>query len=122
MRIAGCLVGSRFEIPVAQTSAASAQELDFLSVVGHLTEEFAGVGIVNSRSARNFDNAVLAVLSEAAAFAAGLSVGSEDVALIFQVEQCPKVAVTPEDDVSSASSVSAVGASFRHIFGAVEVA
>ena len=122
MRIARSAVCGRFEIPVAKTSASASEQLYFLSVVGHLAEEFAVLSVVNRRSARHFYNLVLSVLSKAAAFSARLSVGGENVPLIFQVEQRPQVAVATQNDMSATSAVSTVGAAFRHVFGAMEMA
>ena len=92
-----------------------------MPVVGHFAEKLAVVGVVDSRTARHFDNAVFAVLTRTATFAAGLSVGSKDVTLIFEVQEGPKIAVTAQDDMASATAVTAVGAAFGDVFRSVEM-
>ena len=52
------------EVPVAEASAASAQEFHFLAVVLDFAEEFAGFGVKDDCSAGNVDDDVVAVLAE----------------------------------------------------------
>ena len=81
--VAGSPIGSGFEIPVAQAAAATSQELDFLAVVGHLTEVFAGLCVEYHRAAGHFNYLVFAVLAERASGAPALAVGGKHVARIF---------------------------------------
>ena len=49
------------------------------------------------------------------------AIGGKDMFLILEVKQCPEVAVSTKDDMSSSSTVTTVRAALRYILRAVEV-
>ena len=91
------------------------------AVVGDFTDGFSCVCIAGDRAEGHLDNDVLAVCTRAAVLASVSAVSGKDVAFVFEVDECPVIAVASEDDVSPASAVSAVGASFDGAFVPVEV-
>ena len=95
------------EVHVAKTSAAAFQQYHLLPVLHYIAEEFACLGVVSDSSAGHINNLVLSCSSGALVYAAALTVASEYVALVLQVEQCPVVAVAAKDDVSSTTAVAA---------------
>ena len=46
---------------------------------------------------------------------------SLDVLAVFQMDKSPELWIRPEDDMSSASSVTSVRSSLRYIFGSVQM-
>ena len=80
-------------MPVAQTATAAFQQLDFLSMLGYLAQELAGFGIEHCSAHRHLDGAVLTVLAETASAGAWCTVAGKHVAHVFQVQECPQVAV-----------------------------
>ena len=109
-------------MPVAETSAASAQQFYLLAVIVHLAEKFAGVGVIDHGAAGHLHHHVGAVFSRAAVGAAALTVAGKDMAVEFQGQESPHVGIAAQYDVASAAAVAAVGSAFRHIFGSVEMA
>ena len=109
-------------MPVAEAAFAAAQELYLLAVVCHLAEEFSGFGIEHHCSAGHFNDLVLAVFTETASGRTALSVSGEDMPAVAQGEECPHVFVATQYHMASASAVSSVGATFWHIFSAMEMA
>ena len=87
-----------------------------MPVLGDITDVFAGFGIIHHGAAGYFNNLVCPVFPETAVFGTGFSMACQDVAVIFQVEQRPVVAVTPQNDMASSSSVTSVGASVGYVF------
>ena len=104
------------------TAATAAKKVYCLAVFGDLGEKFAAVGVVDDGSAGNVDDDIVAVFAERASGASGLAVSGEDMAVIAQRQKRPEMAVATQYDVASATAVAAVGAPFRNIFGAVEMA
>jgi hypothetical protein len=118
---AGGLVGGGFEVPVAEPSASSFDEEGSFAVGGDFADGLSGFGVAGDGAEGHFDDDVLAVGAGAAVFAAVAAVAGEDVALVFEVDEGPVVAVAADDDVAAASAVAAVGAAFHGAFVAVEV-
>ena len=106
---------------VAESSLATAQELDFLAVACHLTQKLPRLGIEHRRADRDLYYSVLPILAERTVFASRLTVSGENMTLIAQMKEGPHIAVPLEDNMSSASSVAPVRSPFGHIFGTVEM-
>ena len=84
--IAWCLVGSRAELEVAQSAAPALQEQHLLTVVGHVADILARLGIIDHGAAGHVDIHVLAVGAVAFVLAAVAAVLCKDMALVFQVQ------------------------------------
>ena len=109
-------------MPVAQTASSAAQEFHFLTVVGNLTEVLSRLSIENHSTAWHVDDNIVAILAETASARTALTVAGEYVAAVFKRQKRPHITVAPENDVSSAAAVSAVGTTLGHVFGTIEMA
>ena len=103
-------------MPVAETAAASAQELYLFAVGCHLTQKFTGFGIEDNGSTGHVDNHILAVLAERASAGTALAVSGKDVTAVAQRKQSPHVAVATQYYMTATASVTPVRASFGDIF------
>ena len=121
MGIAGSAIGGAFEIPVSEAATTTFKEHHLLTIVGDIADKLARLGVEHGSTARHFDNSVLAFLAEAATFASRHTVGGEYVALEFEVEQSPQVAVAAKNDASAIAAIATVGTTFGHIFGTMKV-
>ena len=119
--IARGAVGRALEMPVAQSATAAFQQHHLLPVVGDVANKLARLGIEHGCSARHLDNAVLACLAKAAALATRHAVGGKHMALIFEVKQCPQVAVAAQNHAAAIAAVATIGSAFRNIFGTMKV-
>ena len=108
-------------MPVAEAAASAAEQLHLLAVIVYLAEKFACLGIEHHSSARYLYYHIVAILAEAAASGAALSVAGKHMPVVLEREQCPHMAVTLEYDMSATTSVATVRAPFGHIFSAVEM-
>ena len=122
LRIPRSLVGRRFEVPVAESSAASFQQDGLLSVFGDFADDFPGFRIACDGAQRHVDDDVRPVLPRAARPAARFAVLAEDVTLVLEVDQRPVLTVAAQDDAASVASVSAVRAAEFDEFLAAEMA
>ena len=120
--VARSAVGRRGEVPVAKSSFAASQQVDDLAVFRDLGQEVAGLGVEHGGAYGHLDDAVFAVLAVGAYGSAAFAVGGEDMALVAQREKRPEMAVSFQYDVAATAAVAAVGTSFRHILGSVEMA
>ena len=119
--VAWSLVGGSLEVGVAQTATAAAEQLHNLAVFGHIAEKLARLGIVNGSAARHFYGTVFAVFAVALVFVARCAVGGEDVARVFQVNQCPQVAVALQEDVTATTTVATIRTTLGHVFCTMQV-
>ena len=103
-------------MPVSQTSAATLEQNHLLTVIGYIAKILAGLGIVGYRSARHLNDNVIAVLAETLVAAAVSAVLGKCMTLVTQMQQCPVVAVTLQDNASALSAVTAVGTAVRDVF------
>ena len=113
--------GGCTELEVSESASSSLEQHHLLSVVSDVADILAGLGVVDNGAAGHVDVYVLAVLSVTLVASAVASVFCEDVALEFQVEQCPVVMVASEDDASSVSAVATVRSAVRIILDVSEV-
>ena len=106
---------------VTQAAPAAAQQTHDLTVFGHITQELTRLGIIHRRAARHLDGAVLAVFARHLVLAARLTVGSEHMTLVFQVDKRPQVAVTLQVDVAATAAVATVRTALGDILGTVQM-
>ena len=97
---------------VAETSASAFGDDDFLSVFCHFAQYFTSLGIAADASQRHVKNLVGTSAAGAEVLAAILSVLGKYMLGVFQVQECPPLAVAAQDDMSAASPVATVGTSF----------
>ena len=116
-----CLIGSCAKLEVAQSAAPSFQQHHLLPVVGDVADVLTRLSIVDHSPAGYVDVLVFAVGSVTLVLTAVAPVLSKHMTLVFQVEQCPVVVVSAQDDVASASTVSAVGATIVVILHMLQV-
>ena len=109
--ITGGLIGSGFEVPVAESATASFEQYGELSLFGHFANDLSCFGVSGYGAQRDVDNDVGSVFPRTTGSAAGLSVFGKDVALVLQVNQGPILLVPAKNDAASVSSVTAVGTS-----------
>ena len=119
--IAGSLVRRRAEIPVAQSSPSTFQKNLFLSVLRDVANVFSSFCIVDHSTAGYVNIPVLTVSPGTAAFTSGLTVCSEHVALIAQVEQCPILAITTQNDMTAPSAVPTVRPAVGYVLSTTHV-
>ncbi len=103
-------------MPVSQTSAAALKQNHLLTVIGYIAKILTSLGIVGYRSARHLNDNIVSVLAETLVAAAVSAVLGKSVTLIAQVQQCPVVTVTLQDNASALSAVTAVGTAVRDVF------
>lgn len=77
-------IGGAFEVPVAQTAAPAAQQLDQLAVIAHFGQILPGVGVVDNGAAGDIDYDVLAVAAATAVLGAALAVAGKYMASEFE--------------------------------------
>ncbi len=71
-------------MPVAKTALTTFQQFYLFTVVGHLTEKLASLGIKHDCATWHFYYLVFTILTETPASGARLSVAGKDVTLVFQ--------------------------------------
>ena len=108
-------------MPVTQASSSAFEQHDTLTMLFHFGQKLARITIINDRSARHFDNLILAILTETATFATTTTIGRHDMLLVFQMQQRPQITIALKDDMSSTASITTVRTAFWHIFSAVKV-
>ena len=106
---AWCLIGGRAELEVAESTATTLEQDDFLSVVVHVAHKLTCLGIVDHRTRRHIDVDIAAIGAVTLVGTAVATVFSEDVSLIAQVQQGPIVVVAAQDDITTPAAVTAVG-------------
>ena len=120
--IAGGPVGGTLEMPVAKASAASFEELHFLTVVGDFAEIFTCFGVENDSTARNINHYIVAVFTETAAAGTRLTVAGKNMTTVFQRQKSPHITVSTQYNMTAATAVAAVRTAFGHIFGTIKMA
>ena len=113
---AGCLTGGCLEVPVTQSAASAFQQNNFLSMLGDVTDIFACFGIVYHCATGNFNNLIFSIFTKAAILGAGFSMSGQRMAIVTQVQQRPVVTVAAQNDMTSSSSVTSVGATIGYVF------
>ena len=77
--------------------------------------------IIDDRTTRHINNAIIAISSVTTAFATITAVSSENVTFVAQVQECPIVTVATQIDMTTPSAISSVRASIGGIFGTMHV-
>lgn len=104
-------------MPVTQAAPVPGKQDEFLSVFGDFPDDFARFYIAGDRSQRHIDNHIFAVFARTTGSATRFTVLGEDMALVFQVDQRPELAVAAQDDTASLAAVAAVRtAEFDELF------
>ena len=103
--VAKCLLPSR--------PAALAE--DEVLGIGHVLDNFVGLGVPHHSAPGHADDEIFAVLAPAAGALAVLAVGSYIFSLIAKVHQGGEIVVHPEDDAAAVAAVAAVGAALGDV-------
>ena len=82
---------------------------------------FTGLCIIRNRSARHFDNDIISVLAETFVTAAVTSVLCKSMTFIPQMQQCPVIAVSLQDNATALTAIAAIGATIRNILVMTQV-
>ena len=108
-------------MPVTLTTATAFEQDHFLSVFCYVTKILPCLGIINYRSAGYFYYFIRTVFSETTSFAPRFTMTGHCMTVILQVQQCPVITVTAQDDMTSSSTIAPIGTSVRTIFLAPHV-
>jgi hypothetical protein len=92
-----------------------------LSVVGHIAEVFARLGIVNDCAARDINITVFAICSCATAGPSVASVTGENMTLEAEVQKRPIVVVASQIHMASAPTIAAIRSAIGNVFGTMHV-
>ena len=106
---------------VAEAATSSGGGDDFLTVLGDFSLNFTCLCVFDKGAKRNFNDGVVAVRTMAAVARPCLAVLSDDVALVLEVQERPKLAVPSDDHVASTAAISTVRTSLRGGLVAVHV-
>ena len=98
---------------VSEAALAAGGNDDLLAIVKNFNEDFTGLGILDNRTQWHIDVRVLSVCTVLVLASARFTVLSDDVAGVLEVQQRPILGIASNDDVPSASTVTAVGAALR---------
>lgn len=122
------LIGRALEVPVAQTSAAALEQHQTLAILGHLAHILhrRRTVLVLDHAARHGaqrhgDYDVGGILARRTRSVAALAVLGKLVALIFEVDKSPVLAVALQHYAAALAAISAVGASEGNEFLASEM-
>ena len=128
LRIARRLVRGALEMPVSEAAPAAFEQYELFAVGRHLADIFGERGAVllfdhtpGDRAQRHGDDDVPGVPARRAGSRAALPVLGELVALVFEVDKRPVLAVALQDDAAALAAVAAVGAAESHEFFTAEM-
>ena len=121
LRIAWRLIGSGGKVLVSHAATSALEKHHDLSVVGHVADVFARLGIINDCAARDIDVTVLTICTCASAGTSVASVTGKDMSFEAKVQEGPIVMIASEIDVSTTPAVAAVWSSHWDILGAMHV-
>ena len=111
LRVTRSLVGRGLEMPVSQSAPAALEQDELFAVGGHLSGIFRRTVLKHpsgDRSQRYGNDDVLTVLTRGAGSGTAFAVLRELVTLVLEVDQRPILAVAAQDNMSSATAVTAV--------------
>ena len=108
--VAGCLVGGRFEVGIAQATAPPAKEDLLLVVLGDLEEEVAGFRVFGDGAEGYIQYDVFAIGARAVALAPVAPFFGDDMFAVFERQEGPHMLVTLKKDMAATATVAAVGA------------
>ena len=119
--IAWSLIGRGAEMPVTQSATSSLEQHHFLVMLCDFAKVLAIFSIIDHSTHRHLDHSILSILAKRLVLCSRLSVGSEDMSLITQMEQSPIVTVAMQDDRTALASIAAIWTSLWDIFCAMQV-
>ena len=106
---------------VAQTSATAFEQGYKLAVLHDIAQKFACLGIVCYCAAWNIHNFTLAVGACTLVYSAILTIACEYMTLVFEMQECPVIPVSAQDNIASFASVATVGTAIGNIFCTVQM-
>jgi hypothetical protein len=106
---------------VTQTATATLEQSDKLAVLHHVAQELAGLGIICHRATWNVHNLALAIGTCTFVYTAILSIAGKYMTLILEVQQCPVVTVSTQDNVTALTAVTAIGTTIGDILCTVQM-
>ena len=109
--IARSLIRGRTELEVTQSATPAFEQQYLLAVVGDVADIFARLGIIDDGTTRHVDIDVLAIGAMTLILTAVAAMLSKDMALVFQMEQCPVVMVAAQIDAAALATVATIRAS-----------
>jgi hypothetical protein len=89
-----------------------------LAIFQYLCFFFLCFSIAGNGTERNFDDDVFAVAAGHVILVAAFSVFGEYILIISQVEECPEIFISFQDDVSASSAIAAIRSCHRVELGA----
>lgn len=106
---------------IAQASAPSFQQNDFLLVFGNFSYDFATFGMTRYSTQWYFQDDVLSLGAGFASTTPSGTIPCDHMLLILKVEEGPVLSVTTKYDMASSSAIAAIGPAFGNKFLTTQV-
>ena len=106
---------------IAKTTAPTLQQGYKLTVLHNIAQELACLGIVCHSTAWNIHYFTLAVGACTLVYSAILTIACEYMTLVFEMQECPVIPVSAQDNIAPFASVATVGTAIRDILGTMQM-
>jgi hypothetical protein len=106
---------------IAKTATSTLEQGNQLTILHDIAKKLSGLGIVCYSTAWYINNLTFTIGTRTLVDTTILAVTGKDVALVFEVQQCPIVAVSAQDDVTTLTTVATIGTTIGNIFCTMQV-